>query len=596
MLARSQSLPEGIRFQQGAAGNTVLIGDTTAVYGATSAKVTRVLLTHARRDAISAGSVPVIVPAAEKDLFAAPGAFWEKLETGRFHDYAQQTTKVPVAPLRVERTVSDGDTLDAGGVRIRVLATPGYTRGAVSYVLETGGKRIACTGDLIYGDGKLLDLYSLQDAVPEAKARGYHGYAARAGDLIRSLRTIAKEKPDVLLPARGPAITDPQASITRLIDRLQTFLQSHFETDALRWYWGEENHRIRSRSVERPMDILPMAEQSKLPADILPIGNSRVILSKSGNAFVVDAGYRDLLPELRKLREAGRLRTVEGIWITHYHDDHTDYIREVSAEFNSPVYFTDRMSEVMGKPGAFRLPCLTTKGVPTSGAKRDGETLDWHEWKFTFWHFPGQTLYHGGLVAKREDGQTYLFTGDSFTPSGMDDYCMQNRDILRRGEGYEFCLRRIASLPENTWLLNQHVEPMFRYTGAQVKRMQTELSQRSAALAQLSPWPDINYMVDESWARVFPYGSDIGVGDTVELELRITNHAPERMIYKASWNLPGGLELIRADREREILPREDGVLRARVRAAAPGLHVVTADLSFKGRELKQWTEALVRVR
>ena len=377
---------------------------------------------------------------------------------------------------------------------------------------------------------------------------------------------------------------------------MQAFLQSHFETDALRWYWGDENHRIRSRAVERPMEILPMAEQSKLPADILAIGNSRVILSKSGNAFVVDAGYRNLLPELRKLRDAGRLRTVEGIWITHYHDDHTDYIEDVSAEFHAPVYFTDRMSEVMGKPGAFHLPCLTTKGVPTSGAKRDGETLNWHEWKFTFWRFPGQTLYHGGLVAKREDGQTYLFTGDSFTPSGMDDYCMQNRDILRQGEGYEFCLRRIASLPGNTWLLNQHVEPMFRYTGAQVKRMQTALSERSAALAELSPWPDINYMVDESWARVFPYGSDIGVGETVELELRITNHAPERTIYKALWNLPAGLELIRADREREIVPRGEGVLRARVRAAAPGLHVVTADLSFMGRELKQWTEALVRVR
>src|SRR4051794_30087392 len=520
MLARSQSLPEGIRFQQGAASNTVLIGGTTAVYGAPSAGVTsvvtRVLLTHARRDAISAGGVPVIVPAAEKDFFVSPGAFWETLESARFHDYAQQTTKVPVAPLRVERTVSDGDTLDAGGIRIRVLATPGYTRGAVSYVLETGGKRIACTGDLIYGDGRLFDLYSLQDAVPEAKARGYHGYAARAGDLIRSLRTIAKEKPDIVLPARGPAINDPQASITRLINRLQVFLQSHFETDALRWYWGDENHRIRSRAVERPMDILPMAEQSKLPADILPIGNSRVILSKSGNAFVVDAGYRGLLPGLRKLRDAGRLRTVEGIWITHYHDDHTDYIGDVSAEFNSPVYFTDRMSEVMGKPGAFRLPCLTTKEVPTSGAKRDGETLDWHEWKFTFWHFPGQTLYHGGLVAKRQDGQTYLFTGDSFTPSGMDDYCMQNRNILRQGEGYDFCLRRIASLPPNTWLLNQHVEPMFRYTRAQVSRMQTALAERSAGLAQLSPWPDINYMVDESWARVFPYGSEIGAGEMLD--------------------------------------------------------------------------------
>ena len=317
-----------------------------------------------------------------------------------------------------------------------------------------------------------------------------------------------------------------------------------------------------------------------------------MILSKSGNAFVVDAGYRGLLPELRKLRDAGRLRTVEGIWITHYHDDHTDYIGDVSAEFHSPVYFTDRMSEVMGKPGGFRLPCLTTKGVPTSGAKRDGETLDWHEWKFTFWHFPGQTLYHGGLVAMREDGQTYLFTGDSFTPSGMDDYCMQNRDILRQGEGYEFCLRRIASLPENTWLLNQHVEPMFRYTGTQVKRMQTAL-ERSAALAELSPWPDINYMVDESWARVFPYGRKSGGRNG---RTRIADHKPRTRPDDLQGLGLHGLELIRADREREMVPRGDGVLRARVRATVPGLHVVTADLSFTGRELKQWTEALVRVR
>ena len=83
--------------------------------------------------------------------------------------------------------------------------------------------------------------------------------------------------------------------------------------------------------------------------------------------------------------------------------------------------------------------------------------MQWNEWQFTFWNFPGQTLYHGGLVAKRDDGQTYFFVGDSVAPSGMDDYCMQNRTYLRRGEGYDFCLRRIASLPENSWLLNQYV-------------------------------------------------------------------------------------------------------------------------------------------
>jgi glyoxylase-like metal-dependent hydrolase (beta-lactamase superfamily II) len=535
------------------------------------------------------------VPAGEREFFDAPAVLWRRVETTRFHDYAQQSTRFPVSALKVERAVSEGDTLKAGGITVRVLSTPGYTRRAVAYLIESGGKRIACTGDLIYGDGQIFDLYSLQDAVPEAKARGYHGYAARAGDLIGSLRKIAAEKPDVLLPARGPAITDPQASIQRLIDRLQTFLASHFETDALRWYWGDGNHRIRSRAVERQMDVMPMAEQSKLPPDILPIGNSRVILSKNGAAFVVDAGYRNLLPELRKLRDSGRFRSVDGVWITHYHDDHTDYINDVAAEFRSPVYFTQKMAEVMGRPGAFRLPCLTTKPVSVSGAKADGENLRWNEWQFTFWHFPGQTLYHGGLVARRDDGETYLFTGDSFTPSGMDDYCMQNRDILRDGEGYEFCLRRIASLPPDTWLINQHVEPVFRYTADQIRRMRTELAERSAALARLSPWPDINYMVDESWAHVFPYGSETKPGDILELELRITNHAPDRQTYHTKWNLPPGFELVSADRERAIGARQDGVLRARIRAGSSGLHVITADIAFAGRELKQWTEALVRV-
>jgi glyoxylase-like metal-dependent hydrolase (beta-lactamase superfamily II) len=63
--------------------------------------------------------------------------------------------------------VRDGDQIGWQGIAIRVLATPGYTRGAVSYLVEVDGKRIACVGDLIYGDGKILDLYSLHAAISQ---------------------------------------------------------------------------------------------------------------------------------------------------------------------------------------------------------------------------------------------------------------------------------------------------------------------------------------------------------------------------------------------------------------------------------------------
>ena len=139
----------------------------------------------------------------------------------------------------------------AARVFVRIVAMH-FDRYLKQVWLETGGKGIACTGDLIYGDGQLFDLSSLQDAVPEAKARGYHGYAARAGELIQSLRKIEARKPDVLVPARGPLIENPQQAINRLIGRLRDLMASHFATDALRWYWGDDNLRLRSRTGRRP--------------------------------------------------------------------------------------------------------------------------------------------------------------------------------------------------------------------------------------------------------------------------------------------------------------------------------------------------------
>jgi hypothetical protein len=53
---------------------------------------------------------------------------------------------------------------------------------------------------------------------------------------------------------------------------------------------------------------------------------------------------------------------------------------------------------------------------------------------------------------------------------------------------------------------------MLRYTQEQLTRMTRELEKRSAVLRGMSPWPDINYMVDESWARTFPYGQGVQKG------------------------------------------------------------------------------------
>ncbi|MEO8660996.1 MAG: MBL fold metallo-hydrolase [Bryobacteraceae bacterium] len=598
-MAWAGSLPPGAQFVPGPV-NGLRLGESLVVYGNAAGK--RVLVTHARRDlaaaAVRVAGAEVFAPTKERHLLEHPEAFWQAFETERFHDYSQISTKVPVRPLAVTRAVSGGDTFEMDGAKVIVLDTPGYTAGAVTYLIEFGGRRIACTGDLIYGDGQLFDLYSLQDAVPEAKARGYHGYAARAGDLIASLRKVAEWKPDVIVPARGPVIEDPMGSMGKLVERLQGVMRSHFTTDALRWYWGDDNLRTRAgKALDGKMpEWMPMAERAKLPEWVIPISNSRLIVSTSGAAFLVDAGYSKIIPELEKLQAAGIFKTLEGVWITHYHDDHTDNAQAVADRFKCPVYFNDRLRDVLERPAAYRMPCLTTNAISSGMARADGSSMRWHEFQLTMQFFPGQTLYHDGLSIVRETGESLYFAGDSFTPSGMDDYCLQNRDFLREGEGFLACLDSLSKTKAGTWVLNQHVEPMFRYTETQIVVMRREMHTRMDFLRALSPWPDLNYEVDEGWARVYPYGSEVAPKGRVTLELKILNHSPKRETYNVLWTAPAGLTLVKSAGQVTIPARTEGKVQAVFEGATPGLHVVTADVEFGGRVLKEWVEAMVRVK
>jgi glyoxylase-like metal-dependent hydrolase (beta-lactamase superfamily II) len=543
-------------------------------------------------------SAALVMPEAEARHAADPMKFWSLFRQTRFHDYAQRTTKLTVAPLAPSQTVKQGDTLDIGGHRIAVIETPGYSAGAVTYLAVAGPHRIAVTGDLIYAGGRLLDLYSLQDAIPETNTRGYHGYAARAGQLIASLEKVRAWKPTIIVPARGPMITNPEADMSLLISRLQAILGSHFSTDALRWYWGEQSWQTRARlAMGRPPDPpMPMAAERDLPVWVAAIENSRLLLSSNGSAFLLDAGHPKIMEKLEELHAQGRFKKLEGIWITHYHDDHTDHVAKVSARWNAPVHYPERIRDIVENPQQYRMPALTH--LPAKGtAHEDRVKWLWREYMFTSYDFPGQTLYHGGLAVESANAPEKLFfVGDSFTPSGIDDYCLLNRNFVEEKQGYLFCLDLLQELGGEHWLINQHVGPMFRYDSPRIERMRAELRKRAALLAELTPLPGPNFAVDEGWARATPYSVRPREGETVQLAVEITNHAAARTRFTVRWHIPDGWQLVQAQREIDLDPRAEGRLVARIRRL-PGaaLGVATADVLFGGFELLRWVEALLEV-
>lgn len=106
----------------------------------------------------------------------------------------------PVEPL------ADGEVVEAAGLRIAVLATPGHTRDSVSFVLEDA----VLTGDTVLGAGTTV-LESREGAL---------------GDYLASLdrlTTVAAGR--ALLPAHGPDHSDAEPVIRYYIRHRQERLE-----------------------------------------------------------------------------------------------------------------------------------------------------------------------------------------------------------------------------------------------------------------------------------------------------------------------------------------------------------------------------------
>ena len=584
-------------------------GRTLVIYGDPGGNLQQadmVFFTHTRRDVVWSGRELVgndavsIVPAKEADSFSKADEFWTSFIKARFHDYHQQTTKIPIVPLRVDHKVNEGETHNWQNFSIKVLDTPGYTRGAVSYFVDADGIRYGFVGDIIYGDGQLFDLYSLQDAVPDAKIGGYHGYAGRLGELIKSLRKVRNQNPDVLVPARGPVIKNPKAAIELLIKRLQAAYKNYLSINAGHWYFKNNCEILAARVLEPDdkVDWMSYAEtiEKKPPDWIIPIHNSRLMLSKDGTGFLVDCGSRSIIQEVVKLRESGRLSRLDGLFITHYHNDHTNEINECLRQFKCPVYACQDSKDIIENPGAYRLPCLTSQGVPNLTAFPDGHKMRWKEFDFTFYYFPGQTLYHDALLVEKDGGEKIFFIGDSFTPSGIDDYCLQNRNLLQQGMGYLYCLDFLRKMPSDYLLINQHVVEPFRYSKEQIRHMIDKLKKRRRLLAKLFPWDEPNYGIDERWARIYPYGQKIRPGQNVEISVNIFNHSNSSHTFTVSLNVPKGFRSKSEKASINIQPRKEGEARFEIvvpNDVSEGVYVLTSDIKFDKWDLRHWSEALL---
>ena len=115
----------------------------------------------------------------------------EALEKGDRDNFAWGNTKT-YAPVKVDRTVKDGEEIALGGVKMKAVITPGHTQGCTTWTLDVGE------------GGKTYNVVFVCSAsIPGYKLVGNEKYPNIVADYETTFVKLKQLKPDVFLAAHG---------------------------------------------------------------------------------------------------------------------------------------------------------------------------------------------------------------------------------------------------------------------------------------------------------------------------------------------------------------------------------------------------------
>ncbi len=149
------------------------------------------------------------------------------LETGdEVQTYASikaQNFAIPMPRCKVDLLLNEGDVIEVGPRKLTVWHTPGHTPGHLSFRL---GNLLFC-GDNIFKDSCV----GVIDA--------HHG--SDIPDFLKTLKRIAKDDAEFLLPSHGPPFHRDQRIVKKAIERLTQYqYMADFGTCAVSWPLLEE--------------------------------------------------------------------------------------------------------------------------------------------------------------------------------------------------------------------------------------------------------------------------------------------------------------------------------------------------------------------
>jgi glyoxylase-like metal-dependent hydrolase (beta-lactamase superfamily II) len=548
-----------------------------------------VLMTHHHRDqgqglplAVAAGAC-VWVPHAEQDLFHTVDSHWQAREV--FNDYNMRQDRFSLLDtVSVAGTLRDYATYCFGQHTFQVIPTPGHTTGSVSLLAEIDGRRVAFTGDLIAGPGKVWSL-----AATQWTYNGGEGLAAT----ILSLLDLKERRPALLLPAHGEPIVDVDQAIDLTIERLWALICARGHNPRL--------FLLRDEPYVRLSEHLLWNRTS--------MAYSYVLLSRGGKALCFDFGYdfvvgipagsdrasrRPWLYTLPALKAQFGVRQIDAIVPTHYHDDHVagaNLLRDVEG---AQVWAAENFADILQNPAAYNLPCLWYDPIGVDRVVPLDRPIAWEEYELTLHPLPGHTKY-AVAISLEVDGRRVLVAGDQY----------QGED----GAGYNYVYHNGFEIDDYraSAALYRQLNPDLILTGhwpplwVQPGYFDT-LDERGEALARLHrellPDEALGFGAEGFIARIRPYQAAVLSGTPLDLRVTVTNPARADAQIELRLLAPRGWEVAEANTTILLPAFGERTVRFCVTPQGPPVRRarVAVDVVINGKPLGQQAECLISVR
>lgn len=386
-------------------------------------QVTAILITHTHRENVAGArnfpDAKLYVPAGDEYLYNGIESYrsmitpwpspWEWESRGCYvgHLGGAANERPPERPLVVSGSLRGGDHL----LDFDILPAPGHTKNAVALIGTINGHRVAFTGDLIHVGGTLWNYFDCD---------WDYGTGRGLAAVIQSARRVAACRPRMIFPSHGEMIDDVPADTQRLTTRIQAVLQPLASDE-----WDSTPHIQPATQTAAAgwWELLPSLYQWRDNA-----GNANLLVSRSGQALMVDDGLCSWLPLHERQQHHHRaiedakaklgITAIEMVIPTHYHGDHIENIPDLVRTESTQVLTLDLTGGPIERPEDFNLACALPwygtryPSVRVDRAVTAGTVVRWREFDLQLFHLPSQTYFHAGIQTTIA-GRRVIFAGDA---------------------------------------------------------------------------------------------------------------------------------------------------------------------------------------